>query len=169
MSSLTGLATPPHMIRASEGATGQPRSSSGGGGGGGGGSGSGGGIVMHESPAPLRSCQSVPRSRSHLASRRPLSAPRPCTLLPFWTALQGGGPGRGGLGASLRARGCGAVVENLPANAGDTGSSPGLGGSHVPWSSWAREPQLLSLRSRAHEPQLLSPCTTTTGPTYHNY
>ena len=25
----------------------------------------------------------------------------------------------------------GAVVENLPANAGDTGSSPGLGGSHM--------------------------------------
>ena len=25
----------------------------------------------------------------------------------------------------------GAVVENLPANAGDTGSSPGLGRSHV--------------------------------------
>ena len=40
----------------------------------------------------------------------------------------------------------GAVVENLPANAGDTGSSPGLGGSHMPWSNWAREPQLLSLR-----------------------
>ena len=40
----------------------------------------------------------------------------------------------------------GAVVENLPANAGDTGSSPGLGGSHVPQSGWAREPQLLSLR-----------------------
>ena len=40
----------------------------------------------------------------------------------------------------------GAVVENLPANAGDTGSSPGLGRSHVPRSSWAREPQLLSLR-----------------------
>ena len=40
----------------------------------------------------------------------------------------------------------GAVVENLPANAGDTGSSPGLGGSHVPQSSWARESQLLSLR-----------------------
>ena len=40
----------------------------------------------------------------------------------------------------------GAVVENLPANAGNTGSSPGLGGSHMPWSSWAREPQLLSLR-----------------------
>ena len=40
----------------------------------------------------------------------------------------------------------GAVVENLPANAGDTGSSPDLGGSHMPLSNWAREPQLLSLR-----------------------
>ena len=40
----------------------------------------------------------------------------------------------------------GAVVENLPANAGDTGSSPGLGRSHMLWSDWAREPQLLSLR-----------------------
>ena len=39
----------------------------------------------------------------------------------------------------------GAVVENLPANAGDVGSGPGLGGSHVPRSNWAREPQLLSL------------------------
>ena len=36
----------------------------------------------------------------------------------------------------------GAVVESLPANAGDMGSSPGLGGSHVPRSDWAREPQL---------------------------
>ena len=40
----------------------------------------------------------------------------------------------------------GAVVESPPANAGDTGSSPGLGGSRVPRSDWAREPQLLSLR-----------------------
>ena len=40
----------------------------------------------------------------------------------------------------------GAVVESLPANAGDTGSSPGLGRSHMPQSNWAREPQLLSLR-----------------------
>ena len=38
------------------------------------------------------------------------------------------------------------MVENLPANAGNTGSSPGLGRSHMPRSSWAREPQLLSLR-----------------------
>ena len=40
----------------------------------------------------------------------------------------------------------GAVVENLPANAGHTGSSPCLGRSHMPQSNWAREPQLLSLR-----------------------
>ena len=29
----------------------------------------------------------------------------------------------------------GAVVENLPANAGDAGLSPGLGGSHMPRSN----------------------------------
>ena len=40
----------------------------------------------------------------------------------------------------------GAVVESLPANAGDRGSSPGLGRSHMPRSGWAREPQLLSQR-----------------------
>ena len=40
----------------------------------------------------------------------------------------------------------GAVVGSLPANAGDTGSSPGLERSHMLQSSWAREPQLLSLR-----------------------
>ena len=40
----------------------------------------------------------------------------------------------------------GAVVESLPANAADTGSSPGLGRSHMPRSNKAREPQLLSLR-----------------------
>ena len=38
-----------------------------------------------------------------------------------------------------------AVVKNLPANAGDTGSCHGLGRSHMPGSNWAREPQLLSL------------------------
>ena len=45
----------------------------------------------------------------------------------------------------------GAVVENPPANAGDMGSSPGLGRSHMPRSGWARvaEPQLLSLRIRS--------------------
>ena len=48
----------------------------------------------------------------------------------------------------------GAVIENPPANAGDTGSSPGLGRSHMPRSGWAREPQLLSLR-------VWSPCSAT--------
>ena len=43
----------------------------------------------------------------------------------------------------------GAVVKNLPANAGDTGSSPGPGRSHITWSNEARVPQLLSLCSRA--------------------
>ena len=42
------------------------------------------------------------------------------------------------------------------------GSSPGPGGSHMPRSNEARAPQLLSLRSRAREPQLLSPHATTT-------
>ena len=56
----------------------------------------------------------------------------------------------------------GAVVGSLPANAGDTGSGPGPGGSHMPRSNWARVPQLLSLHSRACEPQLLSPHATTT-------
>ena len=50
----------------------------------------------------------------------------------------------------------GAVVESLPANAGDTGSSPGLGRSHMPRSNWAREPQLLSL-------SVWSLCPTTGG------
>ena len=38
------------------------------------------------------------------------------------------------------------MVESLPANAGDAGLGPGLGGSHMPRSDWARQPQLLSLR-----------------------
>ena len=40
---------------------------------------------------------------------------------------------------------------------GDTGWSPGLGGSHMPRSNGARAPQLLSLCSGAREPQLLKP------------
>ena len=54
------------------------------------------------------------------------------------------------------------MVGNPPANAGDMGSSPGPGGSRMLWSDWAHAPQLLSLRSRACEPQLLSPCAATT-------
>ena len=58
------------------------------------------------------------------------------------------------------------MVRSLPADAGDTGSSPGLGGSHVPRSSSAREPQLLSLRvwslcSTAREAAIVrGPCPT---------
>ena len=52
------------------------------------------------------------------------------------------------------------MVGSLPANAGDTGSGPGLGGSHVPRSGWARAPQLLSPHATTNEacmPQLLKP------------
>ena len=38
------------------------------------------------------------------------------------------------------------MVESLPADVRRTGSSPGLGRSHMPRSDWAHEPQLLSLR-----------------------
>ena len=38
------------------------------------------------------------------------------------------------------------MVGSLPADAGDVGSSPGPGRSHMPRSDWACEPQLLSLR-----------------------
>ena len=56
----------------------------------------------------------------------------------------------------------GAVVKNQPANAGDTGLSPSPGRSHMLRSNEVRIPQLLSLRSRARRPQLLSPRATTT-------
>ena len=56
----------------------------------------------------------------------------------------------------------GTAVKNPPSSAGDTGLSPSPGRSHMPWSNWARAPQLLSLCSRACEPQLLSPSATTT-------
>ena len=51
------------------------------------------------------------------------------------------------------------MVKNPPANAGDRASSPGPGGSRMPRSNWAREPQLLSLHSRARKPQLLKPAS----------
>ena len=49
------------------------------------------------------------------------------------------------------------MVKNPPANAGDTGLSPGLRRSHILRSNEACAPQLLSLRSRVREPQLLKP------------
>ena len=54
------------------------------------------------------------------------------------------------------------MVKNLPDNARNTGSNPGLGKSHMLWRYKAHEPQLLSLRSRAHAPQLPSPRATAT-------
>ena len=50
------------------------------------------------------------------------------------------------------------VDKNPPASAGDMGLIFGLGGFNIPRSFCARAPQLLSLCSGAHEPQLLSPC-----------
>ena len=43
----------------------------------------------------------------------------------------------------------GAVVGSPPADAGDAGSCPGPGESHMPRSGWAREPWPLSLRVRS--------------------
>ena len=43
--------------------------------------------------------------------------------------------------------------KNTPVSAEDTGSIPGPGRSHVPWSNHAHAPQLLSLCSGAREPQ----------------
>ena len=54
----------------------------------------------------------------------------------------------------------GAVVKNPPANAGDTGSSPGLGRSHMLQSNKARVPQLLSPHAaftEAHAPRARAP------------
>ena len=51
----------------------------------------------------------------------------------------------------------GTVVKNLPANAGDTGSNPGPGRTHMPRNNKAHAQKLLSLHSRAREPQLLKP------------
>ena len=60
----------------------------------------------------------------HLCNTFSLEEPkvRHVELPAFKIHLPGGFPG-------------GAVVENLPANAGDTGLSPGLGRSHMPRSN----------------------------------
>ena len=51
------------------------------------------------------------------------------------------------------------MVKNPPANAGDTGSIPGPGGSHMPRSNWADVEQLSSWATTA-EPVLWSPHAT---------
>ena len=45
----------------------------------------------------------------------------------------------------------GPAVKEPPANAGDAGSIPGLGRSHMLWGNEGRAPQLLSPRSAARE------------------
>ena len=44
----------------------------------------------------------------------------------------------------------GLAIKNLPVNAGDTGSTPGLGQSHMPWGNIVPKPQRLN-------PQALEP------------
>ena len=60
------------------------------------------------------------------------------------------------------------VVKNLPANAGDTGTIPGLGRphAHMLQGNWAHAPQLLSLSSAARELQTLKPVSL--EPVLHN-
>ena len=60
------------------------------------------------------------------------------------------------------------MAENLPPNAGDTGSSPDLERSHMPWGNWARAPQLLKpvhlepvLQNEREATTVRSPRTTT--------
>ena len=52
------------------------------------------------------------------------------------------------------------VVKNLPASAGDRGSIPDLGRSHMLQNNKACVPQLLCLCSRTQGPQVLSSCAT---------
>ena len=56
--------------------------------------------------------------------------------------------------------------KNLPVNAWDTGLILGPETFHVLQRNKACEPQLLSLLSRAHELQLVSPHATTLKPTF---
>ena len=53
------------------------------------------------------------------------------------------------------------MIKNPPASAGDVGLIPGLERCHIQRSNLAHAPQVLSLCSRAQEPQKLSPCTAT--------
>ena len=50
------------------------------------------------------------------------------------------------------------MVKNLPANAGDTGSSPGPGRSHMPQSNKVHVPQLLSPRATTTEARVPRAC-----------
>ena len=47
----------------------------------------------------------------------------------------------------------GSVVKNPPADAGDTGSIPDPGRSHVPWSTSRTEPVIQGPRAASPEPE----------------
>ena len=62
------------------------------------------------------------------------------------------------------------MVKNPPSNAGDAGSIPGRG-TKIPHAAGQLSPHASTTElahSRAHVPQLESPCTTTTEPMCHN-
>ena len=64
----------------------------------------------------------------------------------------------------------GPVVKNPPSNAGDEGLSPGQGTKipHALGQISQRAATTESTHSRAHVPQLLSPCAATKDPACHN-
>ena len=96
---------------------------------------------------------------SELVLQRKKSLPSPLSF-PFHSVLLSSVRGQARDLWGSTSRSCprdfpgGLVVESLPADAGDTGSVPASGGSHVPYGSWALEPQLLSwepvLLKRSH-------------------
>ena len=57
----------------------------------------------------------------------------------------------------------GSVAKNLAASAGDTGSIPNPGRSHVPQSSWAGVPQLLSAHAATTEACIPRTCAPQQG------
>ena len=63
-----------------------------------------------------------------------------------WLTSKNAGWISGFKSASWRGSPGDSVVKNQPANAGDTGSIPSLGRSHMPWSNQACVPQLRSPR-----------------------
>ena len=79
------------------------------------------------------------------------------TAVIVWRARWTGKEGIGSLMTLRQGFPGGSVVKNLPANARETGSIPGLGRSHMWRSKRAHVPQLLWLCSGACEAPLLSP------------
>ena len=96
-------------------------------------------VLTWEAAEPRGRAQAMTTSSSRVASR--VRDPARFSLPPKMTE----GSFSGGSG-----------VKNLPANAGNVDSIPGLGRSHMLWGNPARVPQLLSRCSRAWKLQLES-------------